>query len=92
MPPSSAFYARISGSVQGVGFRYSSSREAKSLGLVGWIRNLPDGDVELLVEGDAAALVAFREWLNEGPPGAWVRRVEVERRASTGLFSDFSIE
>lgn len=75
-----------------MGFRYSSRREAKRLGLVGWVRNLPDGEVELLAEGEASALAAFREWLDEGPPGAWVRRVEVERRAPTGLFSDFSIE
>ena len=75
-----------------MGFRYFSNREAESLGLVGWVRNLPDGDVELLVEGETTALAAFREWLDEGPPGAWVRRVETERRAPTGLFTEFSIE
>jgi acylphosphatase len=75
-----------------VGFRYYTRREAKSLGLVGWIRNLADGSVELVAEGEAGALVAFREWLEEGPPGASVLRVEVEKRAATGHFSDFSIE
>jgi acylphosphatase len=56
------------------------------------VRNLSDGDVELFAEGEAATLAAFREWLEEGPPGAWVRRVVAEKRAPTGQFSEFSIE
>jgi acylphosphatase len=87
-----AFYARISGRVQGVGFRYSAYREAAGLGLVGWVRNLDDGDVEVLAEGESGALAAFREWLEEGPPGAWVRAVDIEKRSPTGGFAVFSIE
>ena len=75
-----------------MGFRYYARREALRLGLVGWVRNLPDGDVELLAEGEASALASFREWLEEGPPGAWVRGVAAEKRAPTGRFSDFSIQ
>ncbi len=75
-----------------MGFRYSSRREAARLGLVGWVRNLPNGDVELLAEGEAEALATFREWLEEGPPGAWVQRVEAESRAPTGVYPDFCIE
>jgi acylphosphatase len=87
-----AFHATVSGSVQGVGFRYTARREASRLGLTGWIRNLPDGDVELVAEGEAGALADFRSWLEEGPPGAWVRRVAVDKLAPTGHYSDFSIE
>jgi len=62
------------------------------LGIVGWVRNLPDGDVELLAEGDASALADFREWLEEGPPGSVVSRVVAENRPPAGHFSGFSAE
>jgi len=88
----SAFHATISGSVQGVGFRYSARREAQALGLRGWVRNLGDGDVEVLAEGPIGALAAFREWLEEGPPGASISSVRSEKREATGRFDDFSIE
>ncbi|MGA2545272.1 MAG: acylphosphatase [Rectinemataceae bacterium] len=82
----------MSGSVQGVGFRYSARREALRLGVSGWARNLPDGDVEVMAEGKIAALADFREWLDEGPPGAWIQSVTAERRQATGHYSDFFIE
>jgi acylphosphatase len=88
----SAFHATISGSVQGVGFRYSARQEARRLGLVGWVRTLDDGDVEVLAEGEASALADFREWLGEGPPGAQIRSIRAEKRQPTGLFLDFTIE
>jgi acylphosphatase len=88
----SAFHALITGYVQGVGFRYSARREAQRLGLSGWIRNLSDGDVEVLAEGPVAALADFREWLEEGPPGASIRSVTVEKRQPSGRYVDFSIE
>jgi len=87
-----AFHATISGSVQGVGFRYSACREARRLGLQGWVRNLSDGDVEIIPEGQKQALAEFREWLDEGPPGAWIRSVNLEMCDPSGHFSDFSIE
>jgi acylphosphatase len=87
-----AFHATISGSVQGVGFRYSARREALRLGLVGWVRNLGDGEVEVLAEGLGSALVDFREWLEEGPPGAFIASVNVEKREPTGRYADFTIE
>jgi acylphosphatase len=75
-----------------VGFRYSARREALRLGICGWVRNLPDGDVEVLAEGENAALADFREWLSEGPPGARIRSVTAEKRKPSGYYSDFLIE
>ena len=63
----------ISGRVQGVGFRVFAYREALDLGLKGWIRNLQDGRVEALVEGDEETLVRFQNSLQKGP-----RMAEVE--------------
>ena len=75
-----------------MGFRYSARREALRLGIKGWVRNLSDGDVEIIAEGEKQVLAEFKEWLDEGPPGAWIRSVNLEIRAPSGHFSDFSIE
>lgn len=88
----SAFRATVSGYVQGVGFRYSARREAAKLGLVGWVRNLPDGDVEVLAEGPRSAIAAFRDWLEEGPPGARVDSVEARTLVPRGGYSEFTVE
>ncbi|NND91676.1 MAG: acylphosphatase [Granulosicoccus sp.] len=65
---------RISGRVQGVGFRYSTRRAAEQLDLSGWVRNRPD-DTEETSAGHAASLNAFEQWLRQGPPGARVNQV-----------------
>jgi len=57
----------IEGGVQGVGFRYFTSRLANRLGLTGWVRNLPDGRVEVLADGDPALLSQFEAELRRGP-------------------------
>ncbi|MDE0661149.1 MAG: acylphosphatase [Gammaproteobacteria bacterium] len=67
----------IGGRVQGVGFRYSTFVEADSLGLNGWVRNLPDGRVEVVAEGPQAAVERLVEWCRRGPRYAWVRNVDV---------------
>ena len=67
----------ISGRVQGVFFRASTAREAGRLGLVGYARNLPDGRVEVLAAGPAAAVDELQAWLRHGPPAAEVRSVHV---------------
>ena len=82
----------VSGTVQGVGFRYSARREAQRLGIAGWVRNLSNGDVEVMAEGEVAALADFREWLGEGPPGAMIRSVAAQACDPTGHFADFTIE
>jgi acylphosphatase len=75
-----------------VGFRYYARREALRLDLAGWVRNLDSGEVEAWAEGSPDALEEFRSWLFQGPPGAWVSSVEVEKRDPSGRFLTFSIE
>jgi len=67
----------IHGRVQGVGFRYSTLIEADALGLGGWVRNLPDGRVEVVAEGPSAAVDSLIEWCRQGPRYAWVGNVDV---------------
>ncbi len=66
---------RIEGRVQGVGFRWATVTEARRLGLAGWVRNLPDGAVEVWCQGEPSAVDALARWLHEGPIGASVRSV-----------------
>ncbi len=92
-PPSvQAFNARVLGRVLGVGFRYSALIEAKRLGLTGWVRNDDDGSVEVHAEGDPANLSLFASWLDSGPPGAYVERVDLHPTQPMGCFNDFSVE
>lgn len=69
----------VSGRVQGVYYRASTQRRAEALGLTGWVRNLPDGRVELVAMGPERALEELREWLWQGPPQARVAEVRCER-------------
>ncbi len=67
----------VSGRVQGVFFRSSTTDEATRRGLTGWVRNLPDGRVEAEVQGPAEQVRELLGWLAEGPPAAEVRDVTV---------------
>lgn len=87
-----AFYARIRGIVQGVGFRYATRQEARRLGLSGWVRNDTDGSVEVVAEGPLGALRDFEQWLQRGPPGAVVQGVDKRNLRPTGAYSLFTIE
>jgi acylphosphatase len=90
-----ALHITVSGRVQGVGFRYSCYAEARRLGLGGWVRNTPEGDVELWVEslrGAGEELEAMLCWLRRGPPQARVDQVRLSRVRPTGLYREFSIE
>jgi acylphosphatase len=81
----------ISGRVQGVGFRFFAEHQASIEGLHGYVRNLPDGRVEVVAEGEAAALDRFERAVNRGPIGARVESVETEDLAPTGRMTGFSI-
>jgi acylphosphatase len=74
--PLRAFHIRISGRVQGVGYRWFTQQVATILGVRGWVRNLPDGRVELEVAGTEGQLESFRAELKAGPPGARVITLE----------------
>lgn len=81
----------IKGKVQGVWFRASTKEVAQRLGLKGWVKNLPDGRVEAVFEGDEDKLKQAIEWCREGPPGAVVTDVEVVFEEPKGE-SDFHIK
>jgi len=68
----------VSGTVQGVGYRYATWQQAKHLGISGWVRNLPDKRVEAVFEGNKADVEQMICWCRQGPPGAVVENVEVE--------------
>ena len=72
------FRAIVGGRVQGVGFRASAAHEGRQLGVLGWVRNRPDGTVEADAQGDAPVLERFLVYLRHGPPGARVKSVDVE--------------
>ena len=74
----------IGGRVQGVGFRDSARQVAELLHLGGWVRNLGDGRVEAVFEGPAAEVARAVAWCEDGPPGAHVARVEVDREEPLG--------
>jgi acylphosphatase len=75
----------ISGDVQGVFFRAEARERARDRGLAGWIRNLPDGRVEAVFEGPEAAVETLTAWCREGPRGARVTEVEVDKEEPEGL-------
>lgn len=83
--------AIVRGRVQGVGFRWFVEREARGLGLYGWVRNCPDGSVEVVAEGPADLLDRLAVALAIGPAGADVTGVEAHREPATGAFASFSI-
>jgi acylphosphatase len=82
----------VSGRVQGVFFRHETRREARMRGVKGWVRNLPDGRVEAVFEGEEEAVKELIEFCKRGPPGAKVSGVEIRWENYTGEFKDFEIK
>jgi acylphosphatase len=80
----------ISGQVQGVGFRAKAQRQAETLGVNGWVANLPDGRVEVVIEGEPALVDQLVDWCRSGPACARVTEMTLEPEAPTGE-SFFSI-
>jgi acylphosphatase len=72
------FHAIVKGVVQGVGFRASTQWAANRFQVTGWVRNLPDGNVEVRAEGDRSSLDQLYEWLQRGPRWARVTAVDIE--------------
>jgi acylphosphatase len=81
----------ISGRVQGVNFRWHTQRKAQALGLTGWVRNLGDGRVEAVFEGDKKAVQRAIDWCRVGPPSALVDNVAASYQEPTGEFRSFRI-
>lgn len=77
----SDLHVRVTGVVQGVGFRWFVREKARRLGLTGWVRNLPDGSVEVLASGDQGQIDLLVGELRKGPPGAVVDQVHHEGAA-----------
>jgi acylphosphatase len=83
-------YARVHGVVQGVGFRHFTSQLAESFGIEGYVRNVPDGTVELVAEGETQVLKAFLEEVRIGPRFGSVSRIDVEWSEVKGGLSGFT--
>ncbi|MCL5256647.1 MAG: acylphosphatase [Chloroflexi bacterium] len=81
----------VSGRVQGVFYRDSIRHEAIKHGIKGWVKNLPDGKVEAVLEGQRQALEEVARWAWHGPPTAVVREVKLEWEAYSGQYRNFSV-
>jgi acylphosphatase len=75
----------VDGRVQGVFFRNATRRTANALGVVGWVRNLPDGRVEAVFEGDAMAVESAIAWARHGPEHALVTSLQIAEETPEGL-------
>ena len=86
-----AVHAVISGRVQGVFFRMETLRAAERLGVNGWVRNLSDGTVEAVFEGETDKVDAVIAWCKKGPPMASVTDIQIDETRYIGEFDNFSI-
>jgi acylphosphatase len=84
-------HAQVYGRVQGVNFRYYTQSEANRWGLTGWVSNRFDGSVEVVAEGEKAALQKLLTFLHRGPPSARVDRVQADWTKATGEFARFRV-
>ena len=84
-------HAFVIGRVQGVFYRSSAKSEAMRIGLTGWVKNLPDGRVELVAEGPPDAVDELLQWCYKGPAYSRVDRIEIQEETPTKEFNDFSV-
>lgn len=84
-------HIRVEGRVQGVFFRDYTQRQARNLKLKGWVRNLPDGSVEIIISGSEPHVEAMIDWLHEGSPLAVVSAVNVDEILPTEKLAGFEI-
>ena len=81
----------ISGKVQGVWYRASTQKKALSLGLYGWVRNLKDGRVEMVAQGEEAQLQALLDWCKQGPEFAKVKDIDVQWSQTLETLQGFDV-
>jgi acylphosphatase len=81
----------VKGAVQGVFFRIKVQSLANGLGITGWIKNLPDGDVEAVFEGGESLVVKMVKFCKKGPIGSKVEEIVIKEEKFTGEFKDFKI-
>lgn len=81
----------VTGFVQGVNFRRYTQMTAQSLGVTGWVRNLPTGEVEACFEGEDSAVTTMVDWCRSGPPSGRVDTIEVLEETFSGEFDAFTI-
>lgn len=81
----------ISGRVQGVGFRHFTKTSARSLGVKGWVKNLPDGRVEAVLQGDEKLVNQLIEKCKKGPRSAYVQQIEVDEEQNEESYSSFDV-
>jgi len=85
-------YLKITGRVQGVGFRYYTRKNASDLNIKGWVKNMPDGSVETVIAGTPASVEEMKKRLREGPRSARVDHVkELSQDGKPETFHDFSV-
>ena len=82
----------VTGRVQGVFFRAFTRERALALGLTGWVKNLPDGSVEIVCEGEDSSVASLLKWCRKGPPAAHVTDIEAAYAEPTGEFDSFVVE
>jgi acylphosphatase len=82
----------VKGIVQGVNFRYYSQRQATKFNVSGWVKNLPDGSVAAVFEGDEQDVEAMVQWCRRGPPSAHVTELIAQPEEYRGEFSSFSVK
>jgi len=82
----------VKGTVQGVNFRYYSQRQAVKFNITGWVKNLPDGSVAGLFEGEEQDVEAMVQWCRRGPPSAHVTELIAQPEEYRGEFSSFTVK
>ncbi len=92
MGESASLHAFVFGRVQGTFFRAYAKKRADELGLTGYARNMPDGSVEVMAEGDKKTLERMISYLNVGPPAAKVEKIVTKWGDEVGRYSDFQIK
>jgi len=92
MPENVRVHILVSGQVQGVFFRAETREKALDLGLTGWVRNLSDGRLEAVFEGEKPKVGAMLEWAKKGPPGAIVNDLELIWEEYKAEFANFEIK